>query len=251
MRPCIVKSVLRLSQAATVAALTWPVLLSGAVQAAPVAIVNHSFESPDAMGGYQNVLPDGWLAGGGLANQWVENNAGVGFTGGDGIQHAGLDTDGGFIYQDLGVAFAANTTYRINLASAHRAGFNHGTVEFGLFSSDAIGTDVGTAGFMDIQGVWSGSGNPSGDDQFNQLREASVLNSIGTGSLGKVYSFTTGAVPPTGNVAVFVRDASGGRVTFDNVRLDATPIPEPAGAVLVVVAIGSFLAAGNHRRRDK
>lgn len=248
MQSCRVMLVLKSIRAAAVAGsmLAWG--LGNSADAAPIPISNHSFESPDAMGGWLDGVPNNWLAGGGLTAQWVENNASLGFSGGDGLQHAGLDTDGGYIYQDLGVAFAANTKYTIDLASAHRAGFGHGTLEFGLFSSDAIGTDVGTPGFADIQGVWSGSGNPSGDDQFNQLRDASLLNTIGTGSLGNVYTYATGAVTPTGNLVVFIRDANGSRQTFDNIRLDATPIPEPAGIALVMAAIGSALGFGGRRK---
>ena len=216
-------------------------------EAAPVPIVNHSFESPNVNGGWQDGVPDGWLAGGGLTGRWVENNASIGFTGGDGLQHAALDTNGGYIYQDLGMAFAANTKYTIDLATAHREGFTHGILEFGFFSSDAIGTDIGTPGFADIQGVWNGSGNPSGDNVWNTLRDASLLNTIGTGSLGKVYTHTTGAAAPAGNLVVFIRDVSGGRETFDNIRLDATLIPEPASLFLALGVIGS-LAVGRRRK---
>jgi predicted esterase len=191
------------------------------VDAVSIPILNPSFEAPAVPGSYAVTVPDNWLASAGLTDTFVEDSASVGFTGGDGAQYAGMDTGGGYIYQNLGVPFTANTTYTINLASAHRVGFSHGTVEFGLFSSNAIGTNVGTPGFMNIQGVWSGSGNPDADDQFNQLRDASVLHAIGSGALGNVYKYTTGAVAPTGNLAVFVRDASGGRVNFDNIRLAA------------------------------
>jgi hypothetical protein len=232
------------------AAVAGAVLVAGLgqlAQAAPVPIVNHSFESPNVNGGWQDGVPDGWTAGGGLTGRWVENNSAIGFSGGDGVQHAALDTNGGYIYQNLGVAFAANTKYTIDLATAHRDGFTHGILEFGLFSSDAVGTDVGTPGFADIQGVWNGSGNPSGDNVWNTLRDASLLNTIGTGSLGKVYIHTTGAVAPTGNVVVFIRDVSGGRETFDNIRLDATPIPEPASVVLALGVIGAVSAIGRRR----
>jgi hypothetical protein len=86
---------------------------------------------------------------------------------------------------------------------------------------------------MDLQGVWTGSGNPDGDDMFNLLRDASVLQTIGTGALGGVYSHTTGGSVPTGNVVVFIRNATGSRINFDNVRLDATAIPEPATVFLL------------------
>jgi hypothetical protein len=183
---------------------------------------------------------------------FVETSASVGFSGGDAVQYAGLADDsspGGYIYQDLGVSFAPLTKYTIDIASAHRSGFNHATLQFGLFSSDAIGTDVGTAGFADIQGVWTGSGNPDADDQFNQLRDASVLQTIGSGALGHVYEYTTGLVPPTGNIVVFIRHQNnGGRINVDNVRLDATLIPEPSG-MLLLASCGLIVVAAGRRRR--
>jgi hypothetical protein len=215
--------------------------------AAPVAVTNSSFESPDAAGAWWNGVPDGWTGSPGLEDSkvFVESIAAVGFSGGDGVQYAGLDNIDTYIYQDLGIAFAPNTKYTIDLAGAHRSGRTHGTVEFGLFSSDAIGTDVGTPGFMDLQGVWSGSGNPDGDDVFNQLRDASAVHAIGSGALGDAYSYTTGSSAPTGNVVLFIRDATGNRINFDNVRLDATAVPEPASVLLLAGC--AMLAAGRKR----
>jgi hypothetical protein len=182
----------------------------------------------------------------GLSNAFVEANAAVGFSGGDGTQYAGLDSVDTYIYQDLAIPFVPNTRYTIDLAGAHRSGFTHGTMEFGLWSSDAIDTDVGTPGFMDLQGVWSGSGNPDGDDVYNVLRDASFVQSIGSGALGNVYSYTTGSSVPTGNLVVFIRDTSGLRINFDNVRLDATAIPEPA-TVFLLAGCGAMLIARRNR----
>jgi hypothetical protein len=157
---------------------------------------------------------------------WVENNTSVAFTGGDGVQHGGMEETGGYIYQDLSVPFQANKTYRLDLAGAHRAGWTNGTVQFGLFSSSAIGTDIGTPGYMDIQGFWSGSGNPDGDNQFDQLRDASALQKIDLNGdsiegLGHIYKFDTGPTPPTGNIVVYIRHQSAaGRIQYDNIRLD-------------------------------
>lgn len=199
----------------------------GNAQAISIPILNYSFESPDAAGGFMDGVPTGWtgVAGDGDLYTWVENNASITFTGGDGVQHGGIEESDGYIYQDLGVPFQANKTYRLNLASAHRAGTTHGTVQFGLFSSSALGTDIGTPGFMDLQGVWDGSGNPDADNQFNQLRDASDLQKIdingdGLETLGRAYKFDTGSTPAPGNIVVFIRHVGGGRIQYDNIRLD-------------------------------
>lgn len=211
-------------------------------EAAPIAISNSSFEAPDAMGSYIVGIPDDWTGSAGLADAFVEANAAVGFSGGDGAQYAGMDSAGAYLYQDLGVPFAANTQYTVDLAGVHRSGFTHGTVEFGVFSSDAVGVDLGTPGFLDLQGVWSGSGNPDGDDMFNVLRDASVLAGTGSGALGGTSSLMTGAVAPSGNVVVFIRNAAGNRVNFDNIRLDATEVPEPGTAMLLTACVLAFAA---------
>ena len=218
------------------------VIVGGKVQAVSIPVANASFESPDAMGSYIDGLPTSWLAVEADPDldplplyTWVESNTAVGFSGGDAAQHSGIG-ESGYLYQDLGIPFTPLTRYTIDLASAHRGGFNHAALQFGLFSSDALGTDIGTPGFADIQGVWPGRvpPNPDADEQYNQLRDASVLQTIGSGALGHVYEHTTGLVPPSGNLVVFIRhQGDGDRVTFDNIRLDATVVPEPATMLLL------------------
>ncbi|MCA9237292.1 MAG: hypothetical protein KDA44_17580 [Planctomycetales bacterium] len=217
-----------------VASLALSALLVSVAGAASIPIANYSFESPGANGSYVLAPPDDWSGNPG-ANAFLEDIAATGMSGGDGSQYLGLDNDNVSIYQDLGVAFAPNTKYTVDLASAHRGGFTHSTAEFGLYSSDAIGTDLGTVGFMDIQGVWPGSGNPDGDEQYNVFRDASLLQTIGSGALGQVATFTTGAVAPAGNVVVFIRRGAGGRINVDNIRVDATAVPEPATILLAAV----------------
>ncbi len=210
-------------------------MASASAVAASIPVFNHSFEDPDVGGSFAAGVPTGWTDAS-SGNPFIENSAAVGFTGGEGLQYFGFE--GGEVHQDLGVAFAPNTTYTVDVASAHRETFTHSTLEFGLYDSNAIGVDLATPGFADIQGVWDGSGNPDGDNLWNTLRDASVLAAIGSGALGDVYTFTTGPVVPSGNVAVFLRvlGDSGNRVNVDNVRVTANALPEPSGAMIAVAA---------------
>jgi hypothetical protein len=243
---------------AGMAASLFVLVLAPRVQAVPITIQNYSFEQPTTPPGqtwFDGPITN-WTPSPAGLHTYVETNASVGFSGGDAVQYAGIADNaspGGYIYQDLGVPFAPLTTYKIDIASAHRSGYGHATANFGLFSSNAIGTDIGTPGFADIQGVWTGSGNPDADNQFNQLRDASVLQTIdingdGVGSLGHVYSFTTGAVAPTGNLVAFIRHQNnGGRINVDNIRLDATAVPEPASMVLLASCVVALVAVRRYR----
>ncbi|WP_264488091.1 hypothetical protein [Luteolibacter arcticus] len=191
-----------------------------------VPVVNSSFELPDAAGGFLRVIPDSWSLSTAhtIEETYVECLTGSGVSGGQGAQYAGIQTLGNYLYQDTGVAFSPNTTYLVDLAGGYRNGFPTGTVEFGLYSSSAIGTPVsGYPGRMDLNGVRLESGNPDADGVVNKLRDASALTTIGSGALGRPYSFVTGSTPPAGNIAVYIRHASGFRVLFDNVRIIAVP----------------------------
>ncbi|MBC8126527.1 MAG: PEP-CTERM sorting domain-containing protein, partial [Gloeobacteraceae cyanobacterium ES-bin-144] len=159
----------------------------------------------------------------------------------DGVQYAGnYDNDQSssdptvpgssiYFYQDLGVAFAANSTYTVTLAVGNRditGNSNDGITQFGLFSGLAIGTDLGTATSVD------------GDTEvtLNEFAEFS-------------YSFTTGAIAPTGNVVGFFRaiaDADGIRASVDNFRVEVEPVPEPSTSLLGALGILGLLGV---RRR--
>lgn len=191
-----------------------------------VAVTNHSFEQPDAAGAYIDGVPTGWS----FANApdpedtFVENTPSIGVTGGHGVQYAGLDAIGSFLHQDTGVPFAADTTYLVDLAGGYRNGYGTGVVEFGLYSSNAIGTPLASyPGRIDENGALTASGNPDADNVINRFRDASALATIGSGSLARPFVLVTGATPPSGNIAPYIRHASGFRVIFDNLRILAVP----------------------------
>ena len=187
---------------------------------------NHSFEQPVA--DFTSGVPEGWTA----VKQkspfgaWTENTPNTGMIGGAGFQHGALSSnDNGVIFQDLGIPFVANTTYQVEVATAHRSNHRNAKLEFGLFSSLNIGDDLGLAGFSDLHAVWTGSGNQDADNFLNQFRDSVELDSIGGGSLAEPYSFSTFESPPAGNIVVFLRitDDFGEdrRIQFDNVRVNA------------------------------
>jgi hypothetical protein len=189
-----------------------------------VPVANHGFELP-ATATYIQGVPDLWtkVNGAALDDTFVENTASVGMSGGEGMQFAGLDENSVSLHQDTGVPFSPNTTYLVDLAGGYRAGFGTSRVEFGLYSSNSVGTTLGYPGWMDLNGVITTSGNPDADGVYNKLRDASSLATIGSGALGRVYSLVTGATPPAGNIVVFIRQAGGGRELVDNVRIFAVP----------------------------
>ena len=164
-----------------------------------VSIVNSSFEAP---GGASNVFtpPNSWVATGAA---FTEISTDVPLSNGDGARHAGISSSGSYT-QDLGVAYQPLTTYTLTVAIANRQtgnpGVLSGTSSFGL--TDASGT-------------------------LGSTQEAGVVGTF----TDYTFTFTTGASAPTGNVGV-VLSAAGGRGLFDNVRLDATAVPEPSAALL-------------------
>lgn len=194
-----------------------------------VAVQNGSFEEQQTTE-FVYEVPIGWT----LENAteggqfFIENIDSVGVKGGDGANYFGIQAANAVLSQDTGVAFLANTTYVFDLEGVYRTGFGDGElpglIEFGLYSSDDVGTTLGNdPGMIDSGGVVTASGNPDADDFTNRLRAASILSNLGSGQLGQAYSFVTGDNPPTGNIVVYVRLAGGDRIIFDNVRLFAVP----------------------------
>ena len=184
-------------------------------QAVAIIVLNQSFESP---GGNNGDYPP--------ATSWVgstftEVSTAIGLSGGHLIRYNGQNggTTGS---QDLGVGFLADSVYSMTILIGNRTndGSNPtGTARFGL-----------TAG-----GIEQGT--------FTEVTNAQVA---GQTFQDFTYTFTTGAVAPTGNVGIKLEAAAGGRGLFDNVRLDATAVPEPSTALCAVIG---GLALLRRRRR--
>lgn len=191
-----------------------------------VAVLNHSFEQPDTAGGFRQETPTNWTMVNAVAVEdiFVESITGIGSTGGDGAQYTGIEELNSYVYQNTNVAFSPNTTYLIDVAAAYRGGYGSGLIEFGIYSSNTIGTPVrGYAGRFDIAGTAIASGNADADNVLNKFRDASAVAHIGSGTLARPFVFVTGATAPAGNIAVYVKHIGGTRVMFDNVRILALP----------------------------
>jgi hypothetical protein len=180
-----------------------------------LTILNHSFESPGGGGG-QYPSATSWDG-----SSFTELSADVGITGGDGPRHNGQNS-GSTANQDLGVAFQASTVYTLTIAIGNRTTDSGNPTGFARFGLTAGGNELGT--------FTSAVSAPNTFQDF-------------------VYSFTTGATAPTGNIGIRL-GATGGRGLFDNVRLDASvvPVPEPTTALIgVMMSLG---LAGIRRRRS-
>ncbi|MCW1922521.1 hypothetical protein OKA05_08140 [Luteolibacter arcticus] len=139
-----------------------------------------------------------------------------------GPNFAGISGDGsGRIDQTLAATVGANTQYTLTVALGHRtvdsgAAATASTVTLELLAG---GVSLATATYNPSGGIWNDSGtNP--DDTW---ADASLV-------------FTSGAAPAQLGQAItirFIKSGAGGNyMDIDNVRLDATAVPEPSLALL-------------------
>jgi hypothetical protein len=150
-------------------------------------------------------------------SSFTELSADVSITGGDGPRHNG-QTSGTSANQVLDQTFAPNTVYTLTIAIGNRTTDANNPTGVASFGLTADGVEVGVF----TQGV-------SAPNTFQDF----------------IYAFTTGAVAPTGNIGIRLA-ATGGRGLFDNVRLDATPVPEPSAALCALIG-GSLIIARRRR----
>lgn len=217
------------------------VCLPGLAGAASLAVTNASFEDNVLTTNWADAIPNGWNSQGGVAgtaggppftvdagfnDTFLELSSAIGSTGGDGLNYLGVRTGGsatgGFIFQDLGVAYQPNTTYTVDILVSRRGGAN----TIGAFGvSDGISL-LGTPGFVNT-------------NAFTIADTFLAVSSL-TAAQGNVASFTTGAAVPAGNVLLIV-GAPTGNMVYDLVSVDASPIPEPSALVLIAMMGLGFL----------
>lgn len=206
--------------------------------AASITVNDHSFETN--AGG--DLAPGGWSDD--LSPDWEERDGPVsnvsfeehiaGFAA-DGTDHVGVNT-GVYLWQDTGVALAPNTRYTLTIAAGNRGG-QSGAGNATTFGLLAGASTLGVANYADTAAVIADGALTLASSSV----DATVLAAAGTFADAPSLVFTTGATVPSENVVILLgADGAGARSHFDNIRLDATAIPEVSSTLLGALA-GLFL----------
>ena len=236
--------------AVTVAVASLVGILETAAKAAPVAVRSHSFESPfkDDTGGfavYYAAPPTGWSKTSGPGVFGVVNPADrntyansddAGANGGtlpnmDGVQVGfitGKNAADTVIEQKLFMyQVEDNTTYTATMALGARTlgtQWENGTYGYEL----ALVTDSGVASSV------TGNSADFAAGTFNDV--STSFDNVGSAQSGSSLTIRY----------TLLGDANGGNGDFDNVRLDASVIPEPA--TLALFGLGGLLVLLRRRR---
>ena len=193
--------------------------LTGLSQAASVTIQNPGFEAPDLTAGgptWSNDLGTG----GGWLNQDNSTNSNQSFIeaiGGfsaDGAQHIGMESAWG-VGQDTGIVFQANTRYTLTVAVGNR------------------NANFSPVGNISQYGLVDGIGGIHSSD----FVDASTLpGSAFVDAPALVFDVSAGSPLIGEPVIIGLASAGAGRAHFDNIRLDASTIPEPTTGLLAGLA---------------
>ena len=155
----------------------------------------------------------------------------------------------GTLYQDLGVAFQPFTTYTVDISGGRRDGSNNNyrnnITQFGLvtsltsISASGPASTLATAGFL----------------QQGNMTPGTFLWASSVGSpYAELFSLTTGASVPTGNVVVYVQNTTTNRmhlggVTVNAVTTSGVPEIDPATGGSALSLVAGLLAMIEQRRR--
>lgn len=222
--------------------------LTGTANAAPVAVANHSFEAePPAAGfhfiGTNYTSVSGWQAAtlrgddflfiGGLNNDIVAA---------DGDRFAWMGTDVTleplYLSQAVGIV-QADTVYTLTVAVGKPGGDAlplPNNWEIALYTGEPV--FGGGSLIAERTNLSPGTAIPS---NFTFVDNVLTWDSTGSGFVGSPLWIALGS--PDGGY--------NGQVAFDNVRLDATPVPEPNALVLSFIGSAACGLIARNKRRSR
>lgn len=223
----------RIKKAKALIAAGVSLAIAGAAASTPITIANHSFEQDDVSGlnnqANGNIVPTGWSEYDDGRNDATAGNArGLVYHGPGPSAYADTlgQNDGSQsfftaqrdILQVLGETLEANTTYTLTVAIGDRAPI-------------PIYTTASTPGTPEVN---LGYGSTGGENILLTLEASNQPAQVDGGWVEWSGTFTTGAAPAGVGQALRIELTNGTNVGwFDNVRLDASPVPEPGSLALL------------------
>jgi hypothetical protein len=192
---------------------------TAASQAASITLQNPGFEAPNLTEGGPTWSND-LATGGGWLNQDNSESSGnsfieaIGGFSAEGAQHIGMESAWG-VGQDTGIVFQANTRYTLTVAVGNR------------------NTNFSPVGNISQYGLVDGIGGIHSSDSV----DASTLpGSTFVDAPALVFDVPAGSPLIGEPVIIGLASAGPGRAHFDNIRLDASVIPEPTSGLLAGLA---------------
>jgi hypothetical protein len=220
-----------------IVALAIGTLVVGSSIGAPITVLNNSFETPslDDNGEHQTFDAAGVA--------WVPSATGRSIWNPDGVSFPGAAGNGTPVGGD-----GANILYLLGPGDSFVSNTLSGVFEAGTYTlTVAVGNLVGVGNARDFTfglglapesylGSFSGDFNDIPVGSLTDL-SAQIIVSPGDPSVGQA-------------IVITLAGTGGGFVTFDNVRLDLQPIPEPSTGALAVFAFVGCSALLRRRSRN-
>ena len=200
---------------------------------AAITVADPSFEINSggdlASGGWSNDLSPDWqerdgVNGGSTFEEFIPSFVATG------TDHVGIAA-GSYIWQDTGVALQPNTTYTLTIATGNRANQSL-SGNLTTYSILAGGMNLGVANYATAADVIADNTVTLATATYDAFTNVPV----GTFADAPPLVFSTGDAVPSENVVIFLGAGGAGRSHFDNVRLDASPIPEVSSSLLSALA---------------